>query len=616
MTTVTQAPPSEGSRQQKAELARVAQIFPPLEIDAGAIGRTMFDTPSSEDLAVTVLLCEERVQLLPSQSLVRIVSRGDGKRYLGVVTAGPFAEPDSLRADSAVLVSVATRGAQYLPRFHGRVRVTILAEELPDGTQAPPRLRPLPHSPVYLLDAKETARLLLAEGDIRLGLAVGLDGVEVRLPSAAKAVLPRHTAILGTTGGGKSTTVANLVCQAVEAGMAVVLLDVEGEYTNLHEPTADPRMQRLLADRKLKAGGLRADRMGVYHLVGRETTNPAHPGRRPFSLQFARLSPYTVAEMLALTEAQTDRYLFAYEAAKGLLRDLGIFPQQGVSEEERQRQEQIALRLDEFERGYPRLRLSFLLDVVGQCKALVNKARFMPFNEELRTEEGRESLCKHLNAKEMPGNAASWGKLHSTLWRLHRLRVFDRDVAGGTFLRYREMLQPGRLSVVDLSDAGLTELSNIAVADVLRGIQEEQERVYRTFEVGKTGPPPRVLLVIEEAHEFLGAERADKTPHLFAQVARIAKRGRKRWLGLAFVTQLPGHLPRQVLSLVNNYVMHKITDPHVISMLRHTAGGIDDSLWSRLPGLAPGQAIVSLGHMARPVLVSMDPAGCKLRMVE
>ena len=37
---------------------------------------------------------------------------------------------------------------------------------------------------------------------------------------------------------------------------------------------------------------------------------------------------------------------------------------------------------------------------------------------------------------------------------------------------------------------------------------------------------------------------------LFKQVARIAKRGRKRGLGLVFVTQLPQHLPRQVFGLV------------------------------------------------------------------
>jgi DNA helicase HerA-like ATPase len=606
---------TDGARQLADELAAIAGIAPPADGDDNAIGRTMFDQSGSEDLTVTVLLSQERVQVAPSQSLVRIVSRPDGHRYLGVVSGGPFAEPDSLRADSPVLLAVATRGGEYLPRFHGRLRVTLLGVELPDGSLGPPRLRPLPHSPVYLLDAAETARVLRAEGDIRLGLAAGHD-VVVGIPSNAKAVLPRHTAILGTTGGGKSTTVAGLVRQAQAAGMAVVLLDVEGEYTHLHEPADDPHMRALLAERGLAAGGVPAGRMGLYHLVGRETTNPAHPNLRPFSLQFARLSPYTVMEMLGLTDAQTDRYLFAYELCKGLLRDLGIFPKRGAPPDEQRREERFLLRLDEFERGYARLRLSFLLDVVGLCKAAVTKGCFTPFNKALTSAEGKEALRKRLDPKDMPGNASSWGKLLSVLWRLHRLKVFDRHEAGGRFLSYRELLQPGRVSAIDLSDAGLTELSNIAVADVLRGIQEAQESAYREFEAGKAAQPPRVLLVIEEAHEFLGAERVEKTPHLFGQVARIAKRGRKRWLSLAFVTQLPQHLPRSVFGLVNNYILHKITDPQVVNALRHTVSGIDESLWARLPGLAPGQAVVSFGHMARPLLVSVDPASCKLRMVD
>ena len=449
---------------------------------------------------------------------------------------------------------------------------------------------------------------------MRLGLAVGHD-LAVCLPSTAKAVLPRHTAILGTTGGGKSTTVANLVAQAVNAGMAVVLLDVEGEYTRLHEPTTDTRMREILAERNLPVKGVAAERMNVYHLVGRETTCPKHPGLKPFSLQFARLSPYAVCEMLDMSEAQADRFLFSYEVAKGVMRDLGIFPMSSATPEERQRQERILTSLDEFERGHPRLRLSLLLDVVGQCKALVNKATFEPFNDVLKTDAGRDALCKYIDVKMMPGNAASWGKLHSLLWRLNKLRVFDREGSGGPFLRYREMLQPGRFSAIDLSDAGLSELNNIAVADVLRGIQDEQERLCREHEGG--GPvPPRVLLVVEEAHEFLGAERIERTPHLFRQVARIAKRGRKRWLGLAFVTQLPSHLPRQVLGLCNNFILHKLADPPVIASLKQSVSGIDEGLWSRLPGLAPGQAIVAMSHLTRPVLTAMDPAGGRLRMVE
>ena len=42
------------------------------------------------------------------------------------------------------------------------------------------------------------------------------------------------------------------------------------------------------------------------------------------------------------------------------------------------------------------------------------------------------------------------------------------------------------------------------------------------------------------------ANLVKQMPTLFAQIQRLARRGRKRWLGLAFVTQLPGHLPRQV----------------------------------------------------------------------
>jgi DNA helicase HerA-like ATPase len=123
-------------------------------------------------------------------------------------------------------------------------------------------------------------------------------------------------------------------------------------------------------------------------------------------------------------------------------------------------------------------------------------------------------------------------------------------------------------------------------------------------------------LIIEEAHEFLSRERIDKMPILFQQLARIAKRGRKRWLGLVFVTQLPQHLPAQVLGLVNSFVLHKISDPGVISTLKRTVSGVDEGLWSRLPGLAPGQAIVSFPHMTRPLLVSVDPTPTKLRLVD
>ena len=159
------------------------------------------------------------------------------------------------------------------------------------------------------------------------------------------------------------------------------------------------------------------------------------------------------------------------------------------------------------------------------------------------------------------------------------------------------------------------------IADLLRGVQDAQDDAYQQYEKAKKEDskavlPTRTVIIIEEAHEFLSEERIEKTKILFQQVAQIAKRGRKRWLVLVFVTQLPQHLPRQVLGLVNSFILHKITDVQVVNTLRHTVSGIDPGLWDRLSGLAPGQAIVSFPHMTRPLLVSIDPTPAKLRLVD
>jgi DNA helicase HerA-like ATPase len=568
------------------------------ELDAfrGSVGRTMFDSPSSEDNTVTVLLPREHIQELPSQALVRIASHPDGREYLGIVVAGPFAEPDGLRADAPLVVTTAVHGGIFMPRFHGRVQVDLLGERVA-GVLQPPRYRPLPNSPVFKLDERETADVLRVKGDIRLGLAVGHERVEVGIPSTAKSVLPRHTAVVGTTGGGKSTTVAGLIAGAQEAGLAVVLLDVEGEYTFLGEPTEDQTMRSLLARQRRVPAGVPGTTL--YHLVGRDCANPAHPHRQPFSLRFSDLSPYAVAEIVDLSDPQAERYWLAYEVTKKLLDGLGIARHDEAE-------------LDEFETGYPGMTLDHLLDVAGAFAALLGKGE--PFFRSRDLGPHAVAVLREVEAaKVRTSHPNSWRSLVGKLGRLQRLRVFDNPNARP--LDYARLLEPGRVGIVDLSDTDSPELNNLAIAAILRGVQNEQERLYAAFERGEDAQP-RTLVIVEEAHEFLARERIDKMPHLFAQVARIAKRGRKRWLGLVFVTQLPQHLPSQVLGLVNNWIVHKIADGGVISTLQRSVGGIDDSLWRRLPGLAPGQAVVAFTHMHRPVLTAIDPTPAKLRMVE
>jgi len=567
----------------------------------GIVGRTMFDTPSSDDGTVTVILPCDNIEKVPRQSLLRIRSR-DGRSYLGAVVKGPFAEPDGLRADTPILVVTTAHGGVLLPRYHGRVQVALLGEELEDGTVVPPRRRPLPNSPVHIIDTAEAASILRTHGDIRLGLVETYD-VEARIPSRSKAVLPRHLGILGTTGGGKSTTVSGLVAQAQRQGLAVVLLDTEGEYTAIHEPTDDAHMIKALERRGMQPEGVKYSHL--YHLVGRESANPNHPRMTEFSLNFAELSPYAVKEIIDLSEAQETRFFQAYDACKVVLRDLKIYPSTPQEEQE-------ALGLDELETGYPRMTLSHLIDIAQACLHLASKQSGNPTFYNAPFAVAADRIMGQIKAIS-PQNEISWRALVSKLFRLHRLKVFDNPKAASP--DYAEMIKPGRVSIIDLSDTESNEVRNLVIAQLLRGIQHAQEQSYETAIINHQEPTP-VLLVIEEAHEFLSAQRIKNMPVLFQQVARIARRGRKRWLGLVFVTQLPQHLPDEVLGLINNWILHKIADAGVVGRLRQAIGGIDEALWASLPSLAPGQAVFSFTNLSRPLLVSVDPTPCKLLMVQ
>ncbi|MCS6897944.1 MAG: ATP-binding protein [Nitrospira sp.] len=587
----------------------------------GAIGYTHFDNPSSDDNSVVVLLAKENMSDLPMQTLVRIKSLEDQHNYLGIVVAGPFAEPDGLRADSTLVVTTTVQGRIFLPRYHGRAFVQILGEEV-QGKLLPPRFRPRPNSPVIPLSKAETEKFLQVTGDARLGVVVGQEEIAVAIPTDRKSVLPRHLGILGTTGGGKSTTVARLVQQLHKAGVATIVIDVEGEYTQMDQPTTDETMTTALAQRGLVPEGIDPSKFAVAHLVGRQTSRSAAPNRtRSFSLRFADLSPYAFMEILDLSEAQQERFLKTYDTLKLVLKDAGIFPQKG--------NEVQTLEIDELETGYPQTTLLQMIDLanafadsvaegsgdkskkkkIDEDETAVSRS-FPILSPELQPYEGL--IRARVAAARAPGSLPSWRGLLGKLWRIHRLRLFDNPAAPP--LNHAGMLDRGRVTVIDLSDIDSPQVNNLVIADVLRGVWQAQE-CHFDMAMSRGEKPTPVVVIIEEAHEFLSEQRIKQMEVLFQQVAKIAKRGRKRWLGLVFVTQLPQHLPNEVLGLINNYIVHQVKDSTVIERLRRSLSGIDKVQWNLISGLAPGQALVSLTSMVRPLLVSIDPTPVQLLLV-
>src|SRR5437899_3849544 len=157
------------------------------------------------------------------------------------------------------------------------------------------------------------------------------------------------------------------------------------------------------------------------------------------------------------------------------------------------------------------------------------------------------------------------------------------------------MLRAGRVRVFDVSVSN-DIVKNLVTADLLR-------KVF-AYKVAREDAPP-TLLVIEEAHSFISREKA-QTMHATMQMLRtVARRGRKRWLSLAFVSQQPGHLPPEIFELCNTRIVHTLRSTHNVEALMTTAGDVSRDLWARCPLLGPGQAVLSSPQLSRSVVMGV-----------
>ncbi|MCZ2343601.1 MAG: ATP-binding protein [Bacteroidales bacterium] len=576
-----------------------------------ADGRTLFDTPQAEDGTITVVFPHEKFSHWQSQALAYVESAEDGRRYLAQVVSGPYAAPVGLPATTPALVITQVEGSLFTPPYHGWASLAILGE-LRDGATIVPLQRPRPNSAVRLLSTEETRAALQCDGDLRLGQAVGFDQLPVGLRSTEKAHIPRHTLAVGTTGAGKSTFLAGWIEKLAAAGFCVLLLDVEGEYATIHKPADSARIVPALSALGMTPAGIN----GTYLLVPThaQASDPDHPRLRRFCLEFANTSPDIAAEILGGNEAQTDRFLAAYDAAGELLTSLGLVPHA----------EQHAAKLrdwDDQETGYPDLKLAHVLDMAQAVSAVVGGDEV---GDNYLHADGFRGYADRLTekaniTKKKLGHAASWRKTVRLISTLYRTEMFDRTGARAPdgrsieCLSFEKMIAPSRVLIYDLAGLDSPTHRNLAIADVLRGVIDAQDRLY---EAAPADQKPKTVVIIEEAHEFVSAERLAQMPAVFGQIQRIARRGRKRWLGLVFATQFPQHLPGELFTLCNNRIMLRLGDEPTLRKLQHSVGGVPGPLWARLKNLPTGQAIVSAQGIEPAMIVALDPGRCQLRMVD
>jgi hypothetical protein len=473
----------------------------------------------------------------------------DGVRsgFLGRVVAGPFFH----RSGDANVGGLS--GSTSLETF-------LLADleiqgELIGGQPRDTNSRPAPGAPVFALTPTEIAELHGFAGDMLLGNLSGQDDLLVALESRSKGVLPRNVGIFGTVGSGKSNTSQVVIEEAARNGWAVIVLDVEGEYTEMDQPADDPALVERLAQ-----FGRRPEGLADFHVLYPASCASDKPGSEPFTLRLADFDTAVIAEILQVSMSERN----------ALLDCVDHFQQKARTWVPTSESEGLQALLD----ASPRARL--------------------PFTVRSLRERAGERSSRSSEFLDYAGLSAKLG------WLMHS-EAFDQPNMNS--LDPMAMLAPGRVTVIDVSIAN-DVVKNMVTADLLR----------KTFALKVLRPnSPPTLLVIEEAHSFISRERVQSMQATLHMLRNVTRRGRKRWLAVAFVSQQPGHLPPEIFELCNTRIVHTLRSMHNLEALIGTTGDVTRELWARCPLLGQGQAVLSSPQLSRAMIVSVRPAACRRR---
>jgi energy-coupling factor transporter ATP-binding protein EcfA2 len=168
-----------------------------------------------------------------------------------------------------------------------------------------------------------------------------------------------------------------------------------------------------------------------------------------------------------------------------------------------------------------------------------------------------------------------------------------------TLLREYLSIQTGkRMTVVDLSGVP-SEAVSAMVAVVCRVVFE-----FNLWNPERTHFP--ILLVLEEAHNYVPIHEVGRYTSARIAVERVLKEGRKYGTGTIIVSQRPKELSETVLSQCNTFVAMRLTNPDDQAYIRKLVPDSLSGLMAMLPALRTGEALILGDAVAMPTRVLID----------
>ena len=409
----------------------------------------------------------------------------------------------------------------------------------------------------------------------RLGRLSASENISVCLD--LDTLVLRHSAVVGATGSGKTSAVASTLQALVRGGWEaanIIVIDPHGEYARALETSASVRRVLESEERALNVPfwALSADEI-LRAFIG----NAGGTASRRFSelVTEARRSFVAKSDWLDLDPVQ-------------------VTPDIPVPFDIHEVWYQLAY---ENSATYDKASDETTVQVVDQGDvASLKPPQFKPY--------GAGSTPPHKGPYfDAYGNVPSQLRLALLDPRLKFLHRAPAPLQGPDPLIGAAQQWLGgtkAISVLDFSGVP-TNASDIAIGAILTLLFELALR--SSPEGPGIGRPHPVLLVIEEAHRYLGQDGAVGTREA---TSRIAREGRKYGVGLMLVSQRPSELPDTALSQCGTLIALRLTNSTDQGRIRSALPDAIEGLAAVLPSLRTGEAIVSGEAVTLPARVLVN----------
>ncbi len=398
----------------------------------------------------------------------------------------------------------------------------------------------------------------------------------------------RHCAILGTTGGGKSYTLARIVEQSAKHHCKIIVLDATGEYEFDDSVTLRLALGRIDQPREVPNDGKSFELVSMPH---RHLTIPD---------LFAIFQPSAKAQAPILRRAITSLKVLECDAkaVKSYLKN-GIL----IKADQERGTFDDALSKNAVLLGRPDAAFpigSLAAQVIAEC---IKDPGYKPgyFGKE---DDNAAGYCVSLvhriegvvNAPEL-----------ACVFKPERLKPGESKPEQLPSLtdKLTEFLRadsPHRILHLSLRDLAFDFNAREVVANAIGRYLLHQAREDRFRAANQP-----VIVFLDEAHHFLNKSIGDEDSRVDLNAFElIAKEGRKYWLTLCLATQQPRDLPNGVLSQVGTLIVHRLINDRDREVVERACGEIDRAAAAFLPTLGPGEAALVGVDFSIPLTVQMD----------